>query len=934
MFRGRIARIAILGAAGLAACGGNDVVLPRDRVAAKILAARGDAQNGTVGAPLADSAVVRVTDVGNQPVSGQTVTFSVVSGGGSVSPATATTDANGLAGTRWTLGSVAGAQQIKAQATGNGAPGNLSVVLTATAGASAATAIALVSGDNQTGTAGSPLTDSLVVKATDVDGNPVAGVAVGWAVTGGGSVSAATTATGADGRAGVTRTLGPSAGAQTTVATAAGLSGSPVTFHATAAVGAAGQLVITRQPSSSATSGVALATQPQVQLEDANGNPVKQAGVAVQAQIANGPAGALVNATAATDPNGKATFAGLTITGQAGTYILSFFGASISGATCDPITLSAGAVSKLGFATAPSTTAQSGVPLVQQPEVQLEDAAGNPVSQAGVNITASVSAGASLSGTTTVATDGNGVASFTNLVVSGATGSYTLKFASGPINISASVTLGAGSVDGSKSSFTVTGGPITASNGSSTATAQIVARDASGNVVAGAAPSVDFCGGSTPAPATDGSGASSVAISCATAGNNQPVAVSLNGNPVTNPAGTHVLTIDPAASTTTLAASPAGSAPFGQQVTFTATVTGGVNTPTGMVTFKDNGATIGSDALDGSGKASFATTTLGGGPHSITAVYAGDNTYAGSSSSPLGYTISPLGTSTSVGSSNQNSVIGESVTFTATVTGLLATGMVQFQIDGGDFGAPVALGGGSATSAATTSLGLGNHSVVAIYSGDASHSGSTSSPLTQHVAQAATTTSIGSDVNPSTVGQSVTFTATVSATAPGGGTPSGNVQFKADGSDIGGLRALSGGTATLSTSALDAGTHQITATYQGTAAYAASTSSQLAQVVNRVATTTTVTSTGSPTNPGDDITVSFTVTPGAPTGVVTVTLDDGQGTTATCQHTLTSGDAGSGSCTATATTFASGSDVSVTASYAGDASFAPSTSTPVTHHIN
>ena len=117
-------------------------------------------------------------------------------------------------------------------------------------------------------------------------------------------------------------------------------------------------------------------------------------------------------------------------------------------------------------------------------------------------------------------------------------------------------------------------------------------------------------------------------------------------------------------------------------------------------------------------------------------------------------------------------------------------------------------------------------------------------------------------------------------------------------------------------------------------AFETRTSSQLAQVVNPAATTTTVTSTGSPTNPGEDITVSFTVTPGAPTGLVTVTLDDGQGTTASCQHTLTAGESGSASCTATGTTFASGSDVSVTASYAGDATFAPSTSTPVLHHIN
>jgi hypothetical protein len=844
MFRGCYARLAILGAAGLAACGGNDVVLPNDRLAAKIVATRGDNQTGTVGGALADSAVVRVTDAKDQPVSGQTVTFSVISGGGSVSPRTATTDANGLAGTRWTLGSVAGAQQVKAQATGNGAPANVSVLINASAGASAATAIALVSGDNQTGTAGSPLVDSLVVKATDVDGNPVAGAAVQWTVTGGGTVSAAATPTGADGHAAVKRTLGPSAGAQTAVATAAGLTGSPITFHSTATVGSAGQLVITRQPSSTASSGVAFATQPQVQLEDANGNPVAQAGIAVQAEITSGPAGALVNATAATDASGRATFAGLTITGPAGSYNLSFFGTAISGAASNPITLSAGAVSRLGFAVAPSATAQSGVPLVQQPQVQLEDAAGNPVSQAGVNIAVSVSAGGSLSGATTVATDASGVAAFTDLAVGGATGTYSLKFASGPINTSASVTLGAGNVDGSKSSYTVTGGPITASNGSSTATVAIVARDASGNAVAGAAPSVGFCGGSSSAPATDGSGASSIAVSCAKKGDNQSVSVSINGTPVTNPAGTHTLTVNAAASTTTLAANPAGGSSFGQEVTFTATVTGGVNPPAGTVTFKDGGNTIGNGAVDGSGHATVQTTTLSATTHSITASYTGDGSYAPSTSAALSYDVSVLGTTTTVTSSDLNAVFSENVTFTATVTGLLPGGNVTFK------------DGASTLGTAT--------------------------------------------VNPAN------------------------------------------GVATFSTPALTVtgSPHSITAEYSGDDGHAPSTSAAISQTVAVAATTTAVTSTGSPTNSGDDITVSFTVsvTPpgaGAPTGTVTVTLDDGQGTTATCQHTLTAGESGSGSCTVIGTAFASGLDLSVTAQYGGEPNdFSVSTSAVVLHHIN
>ena len=65
---------------------------------------------------------------------------------------------------------------------------------------------------------------------TDDAGNPVQGVSVQWAAQDGGSVSAATTTTGSDGRASVSRVLGPAEGEQTTTATATGLEGSPVTF--------------------------------------------------------------------------------------------------------------------------------------------------------------------------------------------------------------------------------------------------------------------------------------------------------------------------------------------------------------------------------------------------------------------------------------------------------------------------------------------------------------------------------------------------------------------------------------------------------------------------------------------------------------------------------------------------------------------------------
>ncbi len=97
-----------------------------------------------------------------------------------------------------------------------------------------ATQILLVSGSNQTGSAGKRLTDPLVVKVADATGAAVAGVTVGFSVTsGGGTVSAATAASAADGSAKTTWTIGSASGPQTVTASAIGWSAPSVTFAAT-----------------------------------------------------------------------------------------------------------------------------------------------------------------------------------------------------------------------------------------------------------------------------------------------------------------------------------------------------------------------------------------------------------------------------------------------------------------------------------------------------------------------------------------------------------------------------------------------------------------------------------------------------------------------------------------------------------------------------
>ena len=188
-------------------------------------------------------------------------------------------------------------------------------------------------------------------------------------------------------------------------------------------------------------------------------------------------------------------------------------------------------------------------------------------------------------------------------------------------------------------------------------------------------------------------------------------------------------------------------------------------------------------------------------------------------------------TSTALVSSLNPSTVGQSVTFTATVTGASPTGTVQFKDGAANLGSAVALSGNVATLT-TSALAQGSHAITAVYGGDANNATSTSPVVNQVVNSAgagATTTALTSSQNPSTLGQSVTFTATVS-----GATPTGTVQFFDGASSLGTAAVGGGSVATLTTSALAQGTHTITATYGGDVNNAASTSPAVQQVVNAV----------------------------------------------------------------------------------------------------
>ena len=224
-----------VGALVVSACGGGDGgggPSPASLTMAKGPVS-GDNQSATVGQTLPQPVQVIVRRDGVAEA-GALVSWATLAAGGSLTPATSTTDASGLAVSTWTLGTTPGSQIATASVTGStGSP--LSFMATAQHAASAVLGVAV--GNNQSGPTDAALPNPLVVKVTDTFGNPVAGTVVSWAVTGGsGTVSPATSTSAVSGTAITHLTLGSTAGMVTVQATSTGLTGSPATFSATAVV--------------------------------------------------------------------------------------------------------------------------------------------------------------------------------------------------------------------------------------------------------------------------------------------------------------------------------------------------------------------------------------------------------------------------------------------------------------------------------------------------------------------------------------------------------------------------------------------------------------------------------------------------------------------------------------------------------------------------
>ncbi|OLC79652.1 MAG: hypothetical protein AUH72_14140, partial [Acidobacteria bacterium 13_1_40CM_4_65_8] len=376
---------------------------------------------------------------------------------------------------------------------------------------------------------------------------------------------------------------------------------------------------------------------------------------------------------------------------------------------------------------------------------------------------------------------------------------------------------------------------------------------------------------------------------------------------------------------TTLTTSAAGS--YGGTATLQAALSGSGGPISGAtVNFTLSGNAVGSTVTGANGVASLTNVSLAGvdaGSYSgvVGAAFAATGNFQGSNAtgdltvSKTGATITVTGAGTFLYNGQTHAAAG-SVTGVLVPTDTLGSATITY----------TDLSTNSTTSSAP--VNAGSYGVNASFAGNTNYLPGANNSLTITITPASTTTSATSSANPSVFGQSVTFTATVSAVAPGAGTPTGTVTFK-DASTTLGTGTLIGGTTTFTTSSLSVASHTVTAVYGGDTNFTTSTSPTVTQTVSQASTTTSVASSATPSVFGQPVTFTATVaavSPSAGTPSGTVTFKDGA-------TTLGTGTLSGGTATFTTSSLSVASHV-ITASYSGDVSFSASAAQPVWQQLS
>jgi len=367
----------------------------------------------------------------------------------------------------------------------------------------------------------------------------------------------------------------------------------------------------------------------------------------------------------------------------------------------------------------------------------------------------------------------------------------------------------------------------------------------------------------------------------------------------------------------------------GTATSFAATVSGAGGkypTPTGNLTFEDNGSSIGSQTLS-NGTASLSDSNWSSGSHSFSAVYGGDNNYA-SGTATANATVATA-TSTLLGVSPNPPVSGSTTTLTATITytptnGVGPSGTVNFFEDGTQIGSGTVTAG-VATFSSTTLSSATAHSFDAVYLGDSNYLTSTSPAVASAATgSVATTTALNVSPNPPVSGSTTTLTATISQTGSSS-SPTGTVTFYEDSVSIG-TGTVSGGVATLTSTALSSTVaHSFIAVYGGDTTFKTSTSPAFATAASTatVATSTLLSVLPNPPVSGSTTTLTATITytgTTAPTGTISFYED-----AALLQSTAVS----NASSSISSTTLSSKTAHAFSAVYSGDSTYKPSTAPTV-----
>ena len=538
-------------------------------------------------------------------------------------------------------------------------------------------------------------------------------------------------------------------------------------------------------------------------------------------------------------------------------------------------------------------------------------------------------------GTSTLDANGKGTLSLTSLSV----GTHSISAAySGDANFSgsASATISQ-AVNKAATTTTLTASPNPSAFGQSVTFSAAVNAPGSAGIPTG---TISFSDGTVTlgTAVLDSTGKALLSLSALSVGSHSIVAsYSGDSNFSTSASSAISQVVNRAASVTTFTANPNPSA-FGQPVSLTASVvaSGGASAiPTGAVTFTDGTTSLGVATIDNTGKAVFAVSSLSVGVHSITASYSGDSNFSTSTSSSVSQTVSKGATTTALSASPDPSVFGQPVVLSATVTASgtqagLPTGSVTFTDGVTTIGTAAVDKTGKSTFTAS-SFSVGTHNIGANYSGDANFNSSSASGaagVNQVVSQSNTVTAISSSADPSVFGQSITVTASVTASGGGGGSPSGSVAFMDGTITIGTGQLDANGNASLTISSLGVGTHNITASYPGNGSYLPSRSGNFSQTVDKDSVSLALTSVPNPSTFGQAVTftVKIVASPpgGAPgTAIPTGTITFSDGTSALGSAILDN----TGTATFTINTLTAGAHT-IAASYGGDANFSRGSSSP------